>query len=75
MVSLSAPSQRVVARDLQERGIRNQSYIVAVAYGRICRREPPGLHYVLDVEYQRSAADRRRRELDADRCLPPPTWT
>ena len=75
MVSMSEPSQRVVARDLQESGIRDQSYIVAVAYGRMRRDDPPDLSYIIDVEYEQDAADRSRRENAADRCFRPPTWT
>ena len=75
MVSKSEPNQRVVARDLQERGIRDQSYIVAVAYGRMRRDDPPDLSYMIDVEYERDAEDKRRRENAADVCFRPPTWT
>ena len=75
MVSKSEPNQRVVARGLQESGIRGQSYIVAVAYGRMRRDDPPDLSYMIDVEYERDAEDKRRREREANWCLPPPTWT
>jgi hypothetical protein len=75
MVSMSEPSQQVVARDLQESGIRGQSYIVAVAYGRAHRDDPPDLSYMIDVEYERDAEDKRRRENAANWCFPPPTWT
>ena len=74
-VGISPPSQRVVARDLQERGIRNQSYIVLVAYGRQCRADPPDLSHIINVEYNRNADDKRRREHVANWCFRPPTWT
>ena len=72
-VSGSEPSQRIVAWDLQERGIRDQSYIVVVAYGRERRDDPPDLTHIINVEYPRDVADNSRRENEADRCFRPPT--
>ena len=70
-----APSEQVVDRELQHRGIRNPNFILAIAYGRRMRSDPPGLSYIIDVEYERDAADKRRRDRDADWCFRPPTWT
>ena len=75
MVSQSEPNERVVARQLQESGIRGEAYIVVVAYGRERRTVPRNLSHMIDVEYERNSQDRRRRERDANWCLPPPTWT